>query len=305
MDQDIFYRIDIARFRRSFPIADSVGIGDDFCVLDMRYDKCLDVLVHPCRLDAYLAFFCISGRLRMSINLHEFEIKENSLVMNIPGDILRVPEMPEDEKKGLHFIVVAMSRPYVSELNIDIDKLFSEGMFLLDNPGVTLSDEERTVASGYLTLARNILTSSLPYKRECIRSLLSSVFYMAAGVLSRHISEARRLKGGAASGRGKQVFDNFIRLVSEHHMSERSVGFYASALCLTPKYLSKLVRKTSGRSAPEWIDAFVILEAKSMLRYSDMNVKEIVARLNFPDQSSFYKFFRARTGMTPRQYRKM
>ena len=74
---------------------------------------------------------------------------------------------------------------------------------------------------------------------------------------------------------------------------------------MTPKYLSKLVRKTSGRSAPEWIDAFVILEAKSMLRYSDMNVKEIVARLNFPDQSSFYKFFRARTGMTPRQYRKM
>jgi AraC-like DNA-binding protein len=83
----------------------------------------------------------------------------------------------------------------------------------------------------------------------------------------------------------------------------RNVGFYADKLCLTPKYLSKLIKTTSGKSAPEWIDSYVILEAKNLLKYSDIAIKEIVYRLNFPNQSVFYKFFKARTGMTPSEYR--
>lgn len=79
--------------------------------------------------------------------------------------------------------------------------------------------------------------------------------------------------------------------------------FYANKLCLTPKYLSKLVKQASGRSAPDWIDEFVILEAKNMLKYSNMPIKEIVFRLNFPNQSFFYRFFKTHTGMTPSEYR--
>lgn len=66
---------------------------------------------------------------------------------------------------------------------------------------------------------------------------------------------------------------------------------------------AKLIKNATGRSAPEWIDSFVILEAKSMLKYSPMPIKEIVSRLNFPDQSVFHKFFKAHTGMTPNEYR--
>ena len=66
---------------------------------------------------------------------------------------------------------------------------------------------------------------------------------------------------------------------------------------------TKVVKNFSGKSAPEWIDAYVILEAKNLLKYSDLAIKEIVYRLNFPNQSVFYKFFKARTGMTPTEYR--
>ena len=105
------------------------------------------------------------------------------------------------------------------------------------------------------------------------------------------------------SSRSKMIFEQFIKLVSEYHTQQRMVGFYADKLCLTPKYLSKLIRNATGRSAPEWIDAYVILEAKNMLKYSNATIKEIVFRLNFPNQSVFYKFFKARTGMTPTEYR--
>ena len=64
------------------------------------------------------------------------------------------------------------------------------------------------------------------------------------------------------------------------------------------------MKTASGKSAPDWIDSFVILEAKNMLRYSDIPIKEIVSRLNFPNPSTFHKFFKLKTGMTPLQYRK-
>ena len=100
-----------------------------------------------------------------------------------------------------------------------------------------------------------------------------------------------------------QIFERFIGLVSEYHTSERGMAFYADKMCLTPKYLSKLIKQASGRSAPDWIDSFVILEAKNMLNFSDMAIKEIVYKLHFPNQSVFYKFFKAHTGMTPTEYR--
>ena len=112
-----------------------------------------------------------------------------------------------------------------------------------------------------------------------------------------------KMNASQTTTRSKMVFEQFIRLVGEYHTKYRNVGFYADKLCLTPKYLSKLIKTASGRSAPEWIDSYVILEAKNLLKYSDITIKEIVYRLNFPNQSVFYKFFKARTGMTPSEYR--
>jgi AraC-like DNA-binding protein len=99
------------------------------------------------------------------------------------------------------------------------------------------------------------------------------------------------------------LFEQFIALVAKYHTQYRNVAFYADKLCLTPKYMSKLIKTATGKSAPEWIDAYVILEAKNLLKYSNDTIKQIVFKLNFPNQSVFYKFFKARTGMTPSEYR--
>ena len=81
------------------------------------------------------------------------------------------------------------------------------------------------------------------------------------------------------------------------------MAFYADQLCLSPKYLSRLIKEVSGKSAPEWIDAYVMLEAKHLLKYTDISIKEIVFKLNFSNQTVFYKYFKAHTGMTPTEYR--
>lgn len=88
-------------------------------------------------------------------------------------------------------------------------------------------------------------------------------------------------------------------VLARHYMQQRSVGFYAGQLNLTPKYLTTIIRKTSGRTAVQWIDDYVVLEAKNLLKYSTMSIQEISYYLNFPNQSFFGKYFKNHTGMTP------
>ena len=144
----------------------------------------------------------------------------------------------------------------------------------------------------------------ISFVEYAISALLSSSFYYFGSIWKERIDQAARQESKNTGTRSMLVFEEFIRLVNEFHTQERRMSFYADKLCLTPKYLSKIIKQASGRSGPEWIDSYVILEAKNLLRYSDISIKEIVYRLHFPNSSVFYKFFKSKTGMTPSEYRK-
>ena len=74
----------------------------------------------------------------------------------------------------------------------------------------------------------------------------------------------------------------------------------SSALPPVPHHADQTHQRKIGL---EWIDSYVILEAKTLLKYSDMSVQEIAYALNFPNQSFFGSYFKRNTGMSPSQYR--
>ena len=100
-----------------------------------------------------------------------------------------------------------------------------------------------------------------------------------------------------------RIADRFIRLVQEHFRTERFLDFYATKLDITPKHLSRTIKQQTGTSAVDWINRFVILEAKVMLRSSNLNIQQIAEELNFPSQSFFGKYFKKATGISPKDYR--
>jgi AraC-like DNA-binding protein len=303
--EDALQNISIKELRSVLMGKTGADLGDDFFIMDINeYEDKMKLLRYPCRLDGYLATFCISGDLKMDIDLNTFEIKENSLMIKIPGSIIRVAEFSEDDIKDTHFIVVGMSAEFMSSIKMDFSKLFNESITIMSNPCITLSEKEANLSYSYLKLVNTILADeSIKSKKEIISGLVSSVFYFLGSIWSQRIIEASKQLSTKASTRAKVTFDQFIKLVTEHHATERNMTFYADKLFLTPKYLSKLVKSISGRSAPDWINSFVILEAKNMLKYSDMTIKGIVYKLHFANQSVFYKFFKSHTGMTPSEYR--
>ena len=140
------------------------------------------------------------------------------------------------------------------------------------------------------------------YSAEVIRSIIRTLAYKVCRVIGRHIETSGERQVSARS-RNDEYFSQFMNILGKHYTQERSVGFYAGQLNLTPKYLTTLIRKTSGRTAVEWIDDFVVLEAKNLLKYSTMSIQEIAYYLNFSNQSFFGKYFKSHTGMTPSAYR--
>ena len=100
-----------------------------------------------------------------------------------------------------------------------------------------------------------------------------------------------------------RLVEGFISQLMEHP-EHRDVGYYAHELCITPKYLSVIVSEAMGLSAKDFIDRNVTLEIQYMLRTTDMSVKEIAERLEFPSSSSLCRYFRMHAGMTVTEYRR-
>lgn len=103
----------------------------------------------------------------------------------------------------------------------------------------------------------------------------------------------------------KFLYARFMDLLSKHCGYERSATFYASQLCITPKYLTTIVKQQSGKPASEWIQEEAIKKIKQMLYTTQDSIKEIAYKLNFSNQSFFGKFFKEHTGMSPQYYRKV
>ena len=306
---DPIFTVSIPQLKKAFPFLLETNIGDDFFIVEDNGSALgsshlvLDVLKHPIRFEGLLLFYCISGEFDVDLNLQTYTIRPQSMALSIPGTILRVDVDSIQNLDGLHFLCVGMSQEFITGMRVDFSRIFEDSLKFIARPCLQLNGQQIDLAMDYITLCRKVIASPIQDKKNVVGTLLSSLAYMAGDVWLRGIPSAKGVTPVQGTARTQILFERFLALVAQHHTSERGMAFYADKLCLTPKYLSKLIKQVSGRSAPDWIDSFVITEAKNMLRYSEIPIKEIVYRLNFPNQSVFYKFFKAHAGMTPSDYR--
>ena len=137
------------------------------------------------------------------------------------------------------------------------------------------------------------------FSRDIVRTLILAMFYDLSNVIVR-LQESESKK----QTRADSIFTQFIRLVELNFRKERRVGWYAEQLCITPKYLSETVKNVSNRTPNEWIDSYVSLELRVLLKSTTKSIKEISDDMNFPNQSFLGKFFREHVGVSPSAYRK-
>lgn len=104
--------------------------------------------------------------------------------------------------------------------------------------------------------------------------------------------------------RKNTLANQFIELAKANAIEHRDLSYYADLLCITPKYLSSVVSKITGKKATKWIEDNIMVQAMQLLKTTDMNISQISDALNFQSPSDFCRCFRKNTGMTPKHFRK-
>ena len=306
MNEGVLNSFSLTKVKELFLTDEIISIGDDFILAYQGNNADYELLRYPCRIDGYIAAFCSKGHFKCSINLTDYEVGDGMLILNIPDNIIKLePIINENQKEAIELVVIAVSPKFMQSIRFDLNKLLGDALKILKNPCLKLLSEEIEMAKKYMQLIHSVYDANPKYMKDSVASLISSIFYLFGSFVDSRLTIEREEEKKTTSSRHKRLFEQFIALVTEHHGQERSVGFYADKLCITPKYLSKIIKNVSNMSAPEWIDNYVILEAEHLLRHSDLSVKMIADRLNFPSQSFFFKYFKSHTGFTPKQYREM
>lgn len=137
--------------------------------------------------------------------------------------------------------------------------------------------------------------------REILVSFLRTMLLMVCEELLRH--EDMALNNDTSSIHDKEIFNQFLQLLSSQEQKRQRVAFYADQLHITPKYLSSISKKVSGKNPMRWITESTMQDCYSLLKDTDMSIKEISNKLGFPNSSFFSQYFREQANVTPMEYR--
>lgn len=238
--------------------------------------------------------FCTEGRLKFRVNLQDYVLNKNDVLIVFPGFIIdNAKALPGSKAAGMSFIEEA----FLKDDNKPSLKVIHQN--LLHPMLFSLKPHQMEMLVPMYKLLRNICTcEGFAFKRDAINGVLQ---LMASGI-AHWITENGQTDEIGIQNRGEHLFMSFLQDVQSHCSKERKIGFYARKFCISPKYFAKLIYDASGRHASDWIRDYVILEAKAMLRTGNYTVQQVSDALNFPNSSFFGKYFKAAVGCSPRKY---
>jgi AraC-like DNA-binding protein len=269
-------------------------IGPDFFIADEK--QLLSLSEYPYRSDGYIIGICTRGTARVEANLQVYEAKPDAMLLATPFHILRIYESSDDFL--CRFIV--FSKAFLTENNVNSHFLESFSYFKSASLPVIYPghDDAKMLLDIYLLMQQKMARETHPYRMEISRSMLITMLYEVESIYEKqHVI----VKGKQTRKQELNVL--FQDLVFHHYKEHRNVQFYADSLYVSSKHLTETIKEVTGRTAGEWIDDAVVLEAKVLLRNNEISIARVAEEIHFPDQSSFGKYFKKHTGMSPSDYR--
>lgn len=247
----------------------------------------------PYKLKQLIIILCDDGQGLGAVNLRPIRLRKNGMLIALPGQIVKSTEISEDFK-GTFFV---MSERFLSRMNIGDAYLFQKSVE--NNPCLQLDDRSVSAVHSFIDLALNLMQmqDTGPNMEEAYKMLTKLFFHIVSTIIKPDA------EGEETQQRQHQVMIQFQQLVKQHFHEHREVGFYADKMNMSAKYMTTLIKSASGKSAMQWIEDAVILEAKAQLSSTVNTIQQIAFDLNFPSQSLFGRYFKRSVGMSPSDYR--
>ena len=273
--------------------SESVFLDDDLLLTERINEAPMPT--EPRRMNFILIGLCIKGEVMYQLDTQKQVIK--------PGDILIVSDRHVVDSyrhsNDMEGLCIMMSVHFFREIIQNVSDVSSLFLFSRQHPVMSLEQKEiETFKEYFQVIKQKICDQGNHFRKDLIKTLLLAMFYDLSNIIYRVQYNDK------PQSRADAIFTHFIKLVEKNYRQERRVGWYAAQLNITPKHLSETVKNASRRTPNEWIDDYVTLELRVLLKNSTKTIKEIAQELNFPNQSFLGKFFKEHVGVSPSKYRK-
>jgi AraC-like DNA-binding protein len=270
------------------------AIDDDLVLLDQLNN--ISIPHEARRMNFILIALCTKGQVEYSLDTQSHTVR--------PGELLVISERhvvnnyaSSPDFEGLAMI---LSVDFFREVINDVADLSAVFLLARSKPVMALSEHEMRIFTNYFyTIKDRIESVNNHFRKALVRTLLLALLYDMSNVVYQFQQTADQRRK-----RGDIIFTRFIKMVEEYCGRERRVSWYAGQLGITPKYLSETVKEVSRRTPNEWIDNYVIVELRVLLKNTTKSIKQITEEMHFPNQSFLGKYFKEHVGVSPSEYRK-
>ena len=267
---------------------------------DLRYYenlKYLPLTPYPSSIQSAMIVYCFKGKAQIHVHDSMHWIIPKELVILFPGQYVSFNEVSADFQTITLVVSLSLHSDALSGV-----PLFSPHFFFYMRSHFVYRQTETDIQRlfNFFGLVKEKIKSSDLYRRELITHLIR---YLYLELYNAFQKEVTLFLGNKQETRKEELANKFFALIMEHFRENKDVAFYADKLCITSKYLSMVIKETSGKSAKDWIVEYIILEIKALLKNTSLNIQEIALKTNFANQSSLGRFFRKHTGMSLSQYR--
>ena len=231
---------------------------------------------YPCKIKCGVYAFLVRGTARATINVTDYEFKQNDILLLEPGSFLFIRECSDDALVywivfGSKFLETKLS---VSENHAEVICSMYDTVVKALNAQPTMLDSEKMVHIFNL-----LQTSYAKYAHEQDEYLVKPM------------------------DRKTEIYQEYCQLVLKHYQEWHHVSQYADAMRLTLPHLCSTIKSVGERTAGDIIIEAIITDAKSQLKITNLQIKEIALSLGFDNVAFFNRFFKSHVGVTPKAYR--
>lgn len=233
-----------------------------------------------------------SGSADCLFDMQPVTFNKHNIAVTLPNHIIGSGQCTDDYSTT----VIVIARDFFDEL---VNRESFMGYIKYKTyPNFQLSEEQYNQVVTILNTIQFISEFEHIKRHEMLANLLDMLFY----ALTRYRGEEEQDK---TISRNAHIFNAFCDLLIDNYPHQHQIEWYAQHLYLTPKYFSKIIKNTTGKSAAQWINEVLILHAKRLLyTRRDMTIQQVAYELGFKENATFCRFFKDQTGLRPSEYRK-
>lgn len=248
----------------------------------------------PHRKTVHDFIYLKKGYSRRSKGLNKYDFWASELFFLPAFQITEHVEMSKDtEGFYLHFdekLFPFLPKNYLN----DTYRFFQ----LQSNPVIKISDDSRLYIEQILERLLNLYEDDT---KEMNMNLVATYLLAFFEEIKKELPSELKKKKNAYF----QITEQFKNALALHIYQKQTVADYAQILNITPNYLNKCVKNSTNRTAQDLLNEMLTLEAKTLLKFSNLQISEIAVKLFDQTPSNFSRFFKSQTGITPKQYLEM